>query len=514
MSAARETISTGIFDSTLTPNSVPSHQNRRWMFLISATALLLALRFWHLRADFPSYAWYGQYHARFTDEGFYTGAAIQHFTLGQAYIPGGWNPGVFMPVWPLMSGILFHFTGISATAVRAMAVVCTCISVVLAYAIARQYRSSLFAARTAFLFAVSALGFFFSRLAILEPAFGMWLLLAIYMAGRVRARGYPMAVLVSIVFVIATLTKSTALFILPAVLWPAWAGNALNGNKDKKHAGRLVAAILLPIALLLGAAKIIWLLHYSADVSVLFSLRPLWQLEHAPLRLVRFFFRGTWIDPVLFPLAIACILAACTKLRFLWRDPFFVLALLWEAGYAAFIVFHYDGPPRYFVTLIVPTIWLALMLTEWLWRANRRVGIAITACIAGSVIWNVAMIGNVMARPTYRLADASLRIKQAIESEHHLHPETNTLLIGRGANEISLLAGGFPAMDSDGSMPLTEKIALYHPGWFMAWTNDPPQRTIFAAEQRDLVRRAFYPDLDPIQHAGIVLDQLIPKGQP
>ena len=74
---------------------------------------------------------------------------------------------------------------------------------------------------------------------------------------------------------------------------------------------------------------------------------------------------------MLFPLALAGFIAAALRLRFLWRDTLFMTALLWEAGYAAFIAFHYDGPPRYFVTLIVPTIWLATIFLEWMWRAEQ-----------------------------------------------------------------------------------------------------------------------------------------------
>ena len=151
----------------------------RWQWaLLLLTICLLALRFCHLSADFPVFHFYNQDGARYTDEGFYTGAALQHFALGHAYIPGGWNPGVFMPVWPFLVGLVFHFTGISVVAARALAVGCVCLSVLLAYAIARQYESKTFACLTAFLIATNALGFFFGRLALLEPAFGMFLLLA------------------------------------------------------------------------------------------------------------------------------------------------------------------------------------------------------------------------------------------------------------------------------------------------------------------------------------------------
>ena len=80
----------------------PESRAHRWhLALLVLTICLLALRLWHIRADFTDFHFYSQERARFTDEGFYTSAALHYFTLGRAYVPGGWNPGVLMPVWPL-----------------------------------------------------------------------------------------------------------------------------------------------------------------------------------------------------------------------------------------------------------------------------------------------------------------------------------------------------------------------------------------------------------------------------
>jgi 4-amino-4-deoxy-L-arabinose transferase-like glycosyltransferase len=484
----------------------------RWRLVLLLLALcLLALRLWHIRADFPDYHFYSQERARFTDEGFYTSAALHHFTLGHAYIRGSWNPGIFMPVWPLLVGLLFHFTGINVTAARSLAVLCTWISVLLAYGVTRQYRSQIFACLVAFLMAANALGFFYGRLAILEPSFVMFLLLAIYLAGKAQPGNYLLAGVVGVVFGVATLTKTTAPFLLPAVLYPIWAINRAN----RRVAWRMLAVALAVIVLLLGCAKIVWLLHYAPDSQIILALKPWWQLEHFPGRLLRFFFRGTWIDPVLFPLALAGFIAAILRLRFLWRDTLFMTALLWEAGYAAFIAFHYDGPPRYFVTLIVPTIWLAMIFLEWMWHANKRVAVAVSACIVLSVLWNIASIGEYLIHPRYGLVDASVRIKQVIVARHPAGTAPNQLLIGRGADEISLLSGGLPAMDSDGAMLLAEKLDVYHPGWFMDWTDwtgPISMRMETVAAHRRLIEKASFPDLDRYRSSGIVLYQIFPRG--
>lgn len=484
---------------------------RRWQLtLLLLTICLLALRFCHLSADFPVFHFYDQDGARFTDEGFYTGAALQHFTLGHAYLPGGWNPGLFMPVWPLLIGLLFHFTGISVVAARALAVGCVCLSVLLAYAVARQYQSKTFASVTAFLIAANALGFFFGRLALLEPAFGMFLLLAIYLSGRVRSNNYALAMLVGVVFVVATLTKTTGPFVLPAVLFPIWANN----RQDRAAVWKLLATTLATTILLMGFVKVLWFRHFASDAQIILGMDPLWQLQNSPSRLLRFFFRGTWIDPVLFPLALAAFIAAAVRLRFLWRNPLFMIAFLWETGYAAFIVYHYDGPPRYFVTMIVPTIWLALIFLQWMWSANKSVAALATVCVAASVVWNIASIGDYLLHPQYTLVDASMKIKQLIVAAHASGAASNELLIGRGAEEVSLLSGGLRTMDSDGAMPLAQKLDVYHPDWFMHWTNHPAARWTTVASERTLVQRADFPGLDPADGAGILLFQVFPKRAP
>jgi hypothetical protein len=377
----------------------------------------------------------------------------------------------------------------------------------LAWAVARQYRSRTFAAWTAFLVAANALGFFFGRLALLEPAFVMFFLLTVYLAGRVRSGRYGLAILVGIAFIAMTLTKTTGIFLLPAALYPIWANNRTHRVARWKLTGVALATAIV----LLACIRIFWFSRFPADAAVILGMSPAWEIAHSLPRLARFFVRGTWIDPVLFPIAIICFGAAISRLRWMWRDPLFVTAFLWEAGYAAFIVFHYDGPPRYFVVLIVPTVWLALIFVEWLWSRHRHVAFAAIAAMAVSVAWNLASIGNYLAHPTYTLVDASRAIRQQIAAEHESHPETSELLIGRGADQVALLSGGLPAIDSDGAMLLANKLDVYRPGWFMNWTDFPPQRRITVAAHRHLVRAGFYPNLDPFNSAGIVLYRLLPK---
>lgn len=479
---------------------------RKGIYILLALAVgLLALRLVHLRADFPAYHLYSQEGAQFTDEGFYTSAALSHYTLGHSYVPGGWNPGVFMPVWPLLVGLLFRLTGISAVAARSLAVFCTWGSALLVYGVARRYRPASFAAVATFLFAANALGFFYSRLAILEPAFVLFLLLAIYLAGKVDAGGYGMAVAVGIVFTAMTLTKTTGPFVLPAVLYPIWANN----RDNRPSAWKLVSTTAATAIVLLGCVKMFWAHHYPDDARIILGMNPLWQVENSPSRLLRFFLRGTWVDPVLFPLALAAFLAAAVRLRQLWRDTLFTTAFLWETGYAAFIVFHYDGPPRYFVALIAPTIWMACIFIEWLWARQKQAAAFLGICVAVSVVWNLTFIGIYLVHPRYTMVEAARRIGRAVAQNDN--SPYRPLLIGRGADEFSLLGGGFPTLDSDGAMPLAEKLDVYRPGWFVSWSGDVPLRMATVAGKRKLVLRERFPIQASGRHTELKLYELLPR---
>jgi 4-amino-4-deoxy-L-arabinose transferase-like glycosyltransferase len=486
---------------------------QRWpiVLLTLATVLLLLARLWHIRADFADFRFYSQDGARYTDEGFYTSAALNHFIFGRAILPGGWNPGIFMPVWPIMTGLVFALTGgVSLAGARTLSVLCCWAGVGLVYLVSRQYRGRLFASIAAFLAAVNALGFLFGRLALLEPALVMYLLLALYLAGTVRHGGYARAVTTGIVFVLAALTKTTAMFALPAVLLPIWA----NHREDRAARWKLIATTLGTAIVLLEAVKIFWFAHFPADAAILFGMAPLWQIEQAPLKLARFFYRGTWIDPVLFPIALVCFGAAIFRLRGLWRDPLFLIAFLWETGYAAFIVYHVDGPPRYFAAMIPPTIWLAMIFVEWALREKPRAGMVLAVLVAVSVLWNTAVITSYLVHPQYKMRDASLAIKHMVQHGGATIEPYNSLLIGRGADEVSLLSDGLAAMDSDGALPLKKKLDRYHPGWFMRWTDGPGLRVLTVAERRKMTEAAIFRGLNPYTGGGIQLYRLAPKTQP
>ncbi len=76
-----------------------------WLWL-AAIAAVFALHAVHLRADFPNHSPWMDY-SKYTDEGWYGKAAIEHYVLGSWYVHGDFNPSVALPVLPALEARSF-----------------------------------------------------------------------------------------------------------------------------------------------------------------------------------------------------------------------------------------------------------------------------------------------------------------------------------------------------------------------------------------------------------------------
>src|ERR1700730_7419416 len=212
--------------------------------LLLAATIFLALHAVHLNADFPNHSPWMDW-AKYTDEGWYGDGAIRHFQRGHWHVPGDFNPAAALPVWPLLEAVLFRFTGVNLAAARALTVaIFACILFTASLLLRRWQRlssgkkaeTSLAPAIAVLLLAVSPFCYVFTRMAILEPLLILLTLLALLTASyttspeqgtalplRTRIRLTLPALALGLLFPLMVLTKTTAIFLLPAILWLAWA---------------------------------------------------------------------------------------------------------------------------------------------------------------------------------------------------------------------------------------------------------------------------------------------------
>ena len=74
---------------------------RPWRTLLwLVIASLCAWRFSGLAADFPNHSQWVLDQAKFTDEGWWGGAAVMYHLTGHWFVAGDYNPATAVPVWP------------------------------------------------------------------------------------------------------------------------------------------------------------------------------------------------------------------------------------------------------------------------------------------------------------------------------------------------------------------------------------------------------------------------------
>jgi hypothetical protein len=236
---------------------------------------------------------------------------------------------VAVPVWPALEWVLFCFTGVTVEAARALAVAVFFVNLGLSYALLRAGRSagSRFNAADQHpsagtpvwpalvgvsLLVTSPFLYCFSRLAILEPLLTALVLVALNVAVRLGQRRRPVlgAAAVGALAVLASLTKTTAIFLLPALavamaaaLWRrrglvlrcvAAAGGVFAGGYG------LWLALVARLHLLADYKYYFFVNDYPRPPEWWWPLQSLWWSTHGVL----------WADRILAPLAGMVVVGA------------------------------------------------------------------------------------------------------------------------------------------------------------------------------------------------------------
>ncbi len=526
------------------------------LLLLLASAVFLGLHFVHLTADFPNHSRWMDW-SKYTDEGWYGDAAIRHAQLGHWYQPGDFNPAVALPVWPLLEAALFTFTGVSLAAARALTVAVFAATMLAGWLLIVRRRlppslllpsstsspTRLLPASTAvLLLAVSPFCFVFTRLAILEPLLVLLTLLALLAAQSVsapqplaapaippkstvwiaiaalwRRNLLPLAAL-ALLFPLIILTKTTGTFLVPAVLWMLFAALEFRLNR--------FAAAALPVA---AVAAGLWLLyflafvrpHYLLDYRYLFSANAytgitrnnffstLWWTLHG----------GFWTGRLLYTLALAAFLLAAVRWRSLRATPLVPALLLWALGYAAFLAYHNNLQPRYYLVIAVPLALLVpvavadLLLPPLQTRSARFAALAPVSALLLLVAVSAARqtLGFVL-HPQYTFVRAAQALARDIRSQQRQHPGQSPLILSISGADLSLITGLPSICDDFGTLELSDRVQQDHPGWYVSWNqiDDDTMDTLDPLYRP--VRIAAYPAFDDPDRNLLILYRLDPAG--
>jgi hypothetical protein len=290
------------------------------------------------------------------------------------------------------------------------------------------------------------------------------------------------------------LTKTTAVFLLPAVawsmVWPLW-------TNSRERALRCVVAAAGAFAASYGA----WLVlvarygllpdyeyfflvnRYIKPKEFYWPLVSLWWSFHG----------GLWVDHILIPLAGLVVIGAAlawksSRGRRLLLDPVFGAAVLAVAGTILFMTYQDHPQPRYFTlvgffSFVIVAQGAGALLGEAEagvdhsrggWGSQRGVARVLGWPLVGLTVVAAAFNGfqtvNYAVHPEYTFVDAAERLTRYIDE----HPNGKRLLVSVSGDQIALVTH-LPAINdlfvgpSPDMSDLATKLAYYQPGWFAAW---------------------------------------------
>ncbi len=503
--------------------SLPRWAYAIWLIPIGVFAILHAL---NLRADFPNHSPWMFDWAKYTDEGWYGNAAIRAHLFGSWYVKGDFNPAPAVPVWPFLEWLLFFVTGVTIEAARGLAVAFFFANLLLSYLLLRT-RASRWAALVAVtLLVTSPFLYCFSRLAILEPMLIALTLGALNLAVRLPRFKRPIAAsaVIGLLFTLMMLTKTTAIFLLPALGWamlfPLWRNRKLATQCAGVAAGAFAAAFGLWTALIIR-------LGLFTDYKYLFVVNkyPKPSAFYWPLIALWWSLKGTmWLDHILLPLAallLAAAAIAATMLahrapwgRVILLDPVFGASILAITGYILFMTYQNHPQPRYytvvaFFCVFVVALGIEALLAQAGW--TRRMGwIALGLAVAAAGA-NAVLTANYAAYPQYTFVTAADRLTRYIDT----HPNGKRLLVSISSDEITLMTHLPTLCDDFGTQDLAGKLADYQPGWYATWNDLDPGTLEDIHAHFSLEQVAWFRALDDPDRNVLVLFKLhpLPNGR-
>ncbi len=496
----------------------PSHPVVRvlqWL-LLAASLVFFGMHFVHLSADFPNFSPWMDW-SKYTDEGWYGDAAIRHFQLGHWYVPGDFNPAVALPVWPLVEAVTFRFTGVSLVAARALTVVVFGGILVCSYWLLRRWSArgaeSLAPVVGVALLVVSPFCFVFTRLAILEPMLVLITLLLMLVAGTVRAQsdaglwgevGANLGPIVGMGLLLPALilTKTTGLFLVPAI---AFLLLAAVGYRVKSFLRVGVPAAALGAGVWLGYYGLVVRPRYLLDYRYLFSANGYTQitLKTAGTVLAKTFMDGAWMGRGVYVGAVACTVLALVLWRRVRESPLIGALLLWAVGYEAFLAYHDNLQPRYYLVVAVPLTLLIPVTVEQLvlpriasGGLRRGVGVAVGLALAAVLVVQAGQTISFVRHPEYTLLRAAYEVKDVIATHEKEDPKHSPLVLSISGSDLSLMTGMPSICDDFGTLELVDRVRQYRPGWYVAWNQIDDDKMDALTPFYHIERVAAFPAMD------------------
>jgi len=502
------------------------------LLLLAVAAVFFALHFLHLKADFPNNSPWMDW-AKYTDEGWYGDAAIRHYLTGHWYWSGDFNPAVALPIWPLLELIVFKFTGVTPVAARALTLCVFGLTLVAFYVLLQRASRALHPDATplagplcVFFLCLSPYIYVFERMAILEPLLIALTALALIVAtqlepislrslrcspARDTLRALAPMLALGILIPAMVLTKTTAIFLMPAVFYMVW---ARSGYGVRRFFRLAIPPAALGIAIWLAYFVGFVHPHYLEDYRYLFSANAYTGVELEPLATVvlNAIGDGMWMGHVLYPAFFVVLVLALFWRPRIFTQPLFPALLLWIGGYFAFLVYHNNLQPRYYLVIAVPITAAVALGLDHLRLGSSRLETVIASTLVTAVTLGIAIPDGLLQldfvrNPTYQFEAAAQAIKHIVDSD----PDHSHLILSISGSDLSLMTGLHSIDDDFGTLDLDQRVAKYHPGWYIAWNELDDDKADAITPLYTPVRVAAFPALDDPDRNLLIVYRLDPK---
>jgi hypothetical protein len=503
------------------------------VLLLTAAAILFALHFLHLNADFPNHSPWSDW-SKYTDEGWYGDAAIRHYLSGHWYVKGDFNPAVALPIWPVLELFAFRFTGVSPAAARSLTLCVFALTLLTFYRLIELYSRprthnsgpSLAAPIAMLLLCASPFFYVFERMAILEPLLIALTALALLTASHLHQvpRGLSLGshriakdgataaqilptIALGLLLPAMVLTKTTAIFLVPAIAYIIWARAGYRIRPALRLA--LIPAVM---AVMIWLAYFIFFVRprYLEDYRYLFSANAYTGIELGPYSTVilNTITDGAWMGHILYPLFFVALALAIFWKPHLFSNPLFPSLLLWAGGYFAFLAYHNNLQPRYYLVAAAPITVLVALAIDSFRQSTHRIASSIIAALVvlAIVIPDTLTQLDFVLHPDYTFLAAANAIKRIILAD----PTHSHLVLSISGSDLTLMTG-LPSIDDDfGTLDLDQRVKQYRPGWYVAWNELDDDKMDALTPLYHVQRVAAFPAMDDPDRNLLILYRLDP----
>ena len=310
------------------------------------------------------------------------------------------------------------------------------------------------------------------------------------------------------------LTKTTAVFLLPAIAWMLWASSEYRWRPFLRTclpAGAIGAALWSAYYALLVRPR------YLEDYRYLFSANGYTGItrENALKVLADTFRDGMWMGKLIFPAALLTALLSLVFFRRFFTNPLVPTLLLWAGGYGAFLAYHNNLQPRYYLVIAVPLTVLVPVVAEKAWESLRlpsgytavSIAMAATAFLV-LFLTDAAKTFHYIVHREYTFSRAALSVRNAVLADH----THSRLVLSISGSDLSLMTGLPSICDDFGTMTLENRIKTYRPGWYATWNEVDDDKMDALSPLFHLQRAGEFPAFDDPERNLLILYRLDPPS--